>query len=314
MLTSWLLVALGVALLYLGADWLVRGSAAIAARLGLTPLVIGLTVVAFGTSMPEMVVSVGATIDGNGAIAMGNVVGSNIGNIALILGLSALVRPPQIRMQVIRVDLPIMILATLALVVFLLDGQVGRPEGALLLAALAAYTVLSVRAGRAERQPEVLAEFEGVVPRPAVGPGRDLGFLLAGLVLLVVGARALTLGAVAIAEGLGIGQVVIGLTIVAIGTSLPELATSLLAASRGEGDLAIGNVIGSNTFNVLGILGTASLVRPVPQGGLGAVDLAVMVALALLLLPLMRTGFRISRLEGGVLLLLYVGYLVHLIP
>jgi cation:H+ antiporter len=313
MLISWLLIALGIGLLYFGADWLVRGSAAIAARLGLTPLVIGLTVVAFGTSMPEMVVSVGAAYAGNGAIAMGNVVGSNIGNVALILGLSALIAPPRILMQVIRVDLPIMILATLALLVLLMDQRLGRLEGGVLLAALAVYTALSVRGARSERQPEVLAEFEAALPKPGGRPARDLAFVVAGLVLLVLGAQSLTRGAVAIAEGMGISQVVIGLTIVAIGTSLPELATSLLAASRGEGDLAIGNVVGSNTFNILGILGVASLVSPLSSSGLGMVDLAAMTGLALVLLPLMRTGFRISRAEGALLLLFYVGYLAYLV-
>lgn len=305
-------ILLGVGLLYGGAEGLVRGSASVARRLGLSPLVIGLTVVAFGTSMPELVVSVRATLAGAGPIAVGNVVGSNIANIALILGLSALIRPIRVHAQLIRVDVPILIVASVALAVLLQDGRVGRVEGVLFLAGLVGYTVLGLRLARAESA-AVHAEFAEATPPPTGSWARDLVFIAAGLGLLVLGARLLVDGAVTIATSFGVSEAVVGLTIVAVGTSLPELATSLVAAGKGEGDIAVGNVVGSNLFNILGILGTASVVRPLTQTGMTRLDLGVMVGLALVMLPLMRTGFRLSRGEGGFLLavyLVYVGWLL----
>jgi cation:H+ antiporter len=213
----------GVVLLYAGAEGLVRGSASLAARIGLTPLVIGLTVVAFGTSMPELVVSVGATLAGNGAIAAGNVVGSNIGNIALILGLSALVSPPVVNARVVRVDLPILVAVSLALVWMLGDGRVERTEGALLVVALIAYLAFSLRVARTE-PPEIQTEFAEGMPRGPRSPLLDVVFVVVGLGLLVLGARLLVDGAVTIAQGFGVSDAVIGLTVVAIGTSLVHRA------------------------------------------------------------------------------------------
>jgi cation:H+ antiporter len=302
----------GVVLLYAGAEGLVRGSASLAARIGLTPLVIGLTVVAFGTSMPELVVSVGATLAGNGAIAAGNVVGSNIGNIALILGLSALVSPPVVNARVVRVDLPILVAVSLALVWMLADGRVERAEGALLVVALIAYLAFSLRVARTE-PPEIQTEFADGMPRGPRSPLLDVVFVVVGLGLLVLGARLLVDGAVTIAQGFGVSDAVIGLTVVAIGTSLPELATSLIAAGKGEGDIAVGNVVGSNIFNVLGIVGVAALVRPLQGVGMSAVDLGVMFVLTLILLPMMRSGFRVARWEGGALVLGYIAYMAYLV-
>ena len=305
-------ILLGVGLLYGGAEGLVRGSASVARRLGLSPLVIGLTVVAFGTSMPELVVSVRATLAGAGPIAVGNVVGSNIANIALILGLSALIRPIRVHAQLIRVDVPLLIVASVALAVLLQDGRLGRVEGVLFLAGIVGYTVLGLRLARAESA-AVHAEFAEATPPPTGSWARDLIFIGAGLGLLVLGARLLVDGAVTIATSFGVSEAVVGLTIVAVGTSLPELATSLVAAGKGEGDIAVGNVVGSNMFNILGILGTASVVRPLTQTGMTRLDLGVMVGLALVLLPLMRTGFRLSRGEGGFLLAVYVVYVGRLL-
>jgi cation:H+ antiporter len=302
----------GIALLYGGAEGLVRGSSALALRLGLTPLVVGLTVVAFGTSMPELIVSVDATLAGRGSIALGNVVGSNIGNIALILGISALIAPLAVRARIIRLDLPILLAATLLMVVLVADGTVGRGGAGILLAALLAYTGFTLWNARRESA-AVAAEFAAGVPRVGRHAAVDAALLLGGLALLVAGARLLVIGAVAVAEDAGMSEAVIGLTIVAIGTSLPELATSAVAAWRGEGDLAIGNVLGSNIFNILGILGVAGMVRPIAGEGIGAVDLGVMLALTLLLLPMMWTGRRVSRGEGAVLLLAYGAYLGHLL-
>ncbi len=304
-------IVLGVAMLYGGAEGLVRGSASIARRLGLSPLVIGLTVVAFGTSMPELVVSVRAVLSGQSPIAAGNVVGSNIANIALILGLSALVRPLRVQARLIRIDVPLLILATLAMSVLIRNGSFGRVEGAVFTAGVIGYTAMGLGLSRRE-PPTVHAEFAEAAPPPSGSRVRDLAFLALGIGLLVWGARLLVTGAVVAARGMGISEAVIGLTVVAAGTSLPELATSLVAATRGEGDIAVGNVVGSNIFNILGILGVASLVRPLAGAGMSPVDLGVMTGLTLVMLPLMRTGHRISRAEGGFLFAVYVAYIAWL--
>jgi cation:H+ antiporter len=309
MLVSILSILAGIVLLYLGAEGLVRGSASLAVRLGLTPLVIGLTVVSFGTSMPELVVSVDAALAGNSAIAVGNVVGSNIGNIALILGLSALISPTPVHARVIRIDMPIAMAVSLLFILLLRDHQISRIEGGLLVAGLIAYVVWSLRAARTEK-PDVQEEFEEAVPEPTRSVALDVILIVGGLILLVLGARLLVGGAVVIAQFFGMSPALIGLTIVAIGTSLPELATSVVAALKGQGDIAVGNIVGSNIFNILGIAGIASLARPLQQGDISVLDLGVMFGLTLVLLPLMRSGFRISRLEGG---LLFIGYIVYVV-
>lgn len=308
MTSSILLVVGGVVLLYGGAEGLVRGSSAVAARLGLTALVIGLTVVAFGTSMPEMVVSVQAALADRAPIAAGNVVGSNIGNIALILAICALIRPLGVHAQIVKIDLPLMILASLVLWIMLLDDALGRVEGTFLVLGLLSYLVMSLRLAKRETA-AVHEEFAAAVPKAPTNLVLDILLIIGGLALLVMGARMLVTGGTALAQGLGISDAVIGLTVVAIGTSLPELATSVIAALKGEGDIAIGNVVGSNIFNILGILGTASLVAPLRGTEMSALDLGVMIAAAVLLLPLARTGFRINRLEGGLML---VGYLLYI--
>lgn len=302
-------VAAGVVVLYAGAEGLVRGSVSLALRLRITPLAVGLTVVAFGTSMPEMVVSVGAALSGAAAIAAGNVVGSNIANVALILGISAILCTLAVHTRIVRIDLPLMVLTSLVLAAMMLDGNIGRLEGALLAAGLAVYTVLSLRAARRETAAAPLP----VSLPTAMALSTSLALLAGGLVLLVIGARMLVSGAVGIAETSGVSEAVIGLTVVAVGTSLPELATSVLAAFKREGDLAVGNIVGSNIFNILGILGVAALARPLQNTGMSAVDLGVMIALAILLLPLARSGWRLSRWEGGVLFTIYVAYVVHLL-
>ncbi len=307
-----LLILAGLGVLTVGAEGLVRGGAALALRLGITPLAVGLTVVAFGTSSPELVVSLSTALEGRGDLAVGNVVGSNIFNVALILGVAALVRPAAANAQVVRVDVPIVIASSALLVALLADGRLGPLEGTVLLAGAGAYTAYTLWAARREA-PEVQAEADAALPT-ADGPlWRDVLFVAGGLVLLVAGARMLVTGAVSIAEAAGMSEAVIGLTILAAGTSLPELATSLVAALRGQSDIAIGNVVGSNIFNVLGILGVTALVRPLAPGGIGPVDLGVMLVLAVALLPLLRTGFRLDRLEGALLLLAYVGYTTYLL-
>lgn len=312
MLLTTVFMLIGLLLLTAGAEGLVRGASSLARRLGLSPLVIGLTVVAFGTSTPEFVVSLQAALDGNGDIAIGNVVGSNIGNIALILGGAACIAPLRVQAQIIRTEVPIMIGVSLLLSGLLIDGHIGRIDGLLLTLGIVVYTVTTVWRARQETAPAVAAEFDAGVPAQHA-PWRDLLYTAGGLGLLIGGAQLLVSGAVAVAEQIGVSQAVIGLTIVGIGTSLPELATSVAAAARGEGDIAIGNIVGSNIFNILGILGVTALVQPLSSSGLSYVDFAVMVGLAVLLLPVMRTQYTLSRTEGGVLLAIYGGYLIYLL-
>jgi len=315
MITTALAILVGLALLSVGAEALVRGSAALALRLGITPLVVGLTVVAFGTSSPELVVSVKASLDGNGAIALGNVVGSNICNIALILGVSALIKPVRIEAQVIRREIPILIFASILLWAMLAGGELQRWMGLLLTVGLVAYIAFSYGGARAEKNEAVREEFAEALPAPeARRAWVDVLFVLVGLAMLLFGANLFVDGAVAVAERFGVSQAVIGLTIVAVGTSLPELATSIVAAFKGEGDIAVGNAVGSSIFNILCILGVAALIRPMATTGISMVDLAVMTACAVLVMPMMRSGFCLNRWEGIFLLEVYVGYLYYVIP
>ncbi len=296
------LFALGVVLLIAGAQALVRGASGLAAALGVSPLVIGLTVVAWGTSAPEVAVSVDAAVRGSGDIAVGNVVGSNIMNVLLILGLSALVAPLVVARAMSRVHVPLMIGASILLVALAVDGRVGRIDAAVLLVGFAAYTAYSMRSSRG-----------GEAPRP-VGkrrPALDVAFVIAGLGLLVLGARWLVNGAVAFAQALGVSELVIGLTIVAAGTSLPEIATSVVATLKGERDIAVGNVVGSCIFNIVGVLGVSGLAAPDGIAVSGAVlrfDLPVMVAAAVVCLPVFLSGSIISRAEGALFLACYAGY------
>ncbi|MBE2214655.1 MAG: calcium/sodium antiporter [Opitutaceae bacterium] len=309
----WLLVLAGLALLTIGGEGLVRGSSRLARRFGITPLVVGLTIVAFGTSSPELFVSVGAALSGRGDIAVGNVVGSNIGNIGCILAVCALIFPLRVSTQILRVDMPVALLAALVAAVVLSDGRLGTGEAVLLLAGLVAYTTLTVRAARREQTLSVREEYAASVPAPAGSIGVEIAFVAGGLLALMLGARLMVDGAVAIARAAGVSDAVIGLTIVAIGTSLPEFSASLVAAFRRQPDIAVGNIVGSNIFNILGILGAAGAVEPLRAYDLRAVDLGVMVSFTLLLLPFMKTGFRLQRWEGALLLAGYVAYIVHLV-
>jgi cation:H+ antiporter len=309
----WLLVLAGLALLTVGGESLVRGSSRLASRLGVAPLTIGLTIVAFGTSSPELFVSVGAALSGRGDIAVGNVVGSNIGNIGCILAVCALILPLQVSTRILRVDMPVALLAALAATVVLSDGRLGPAESLLLLAGLVTYTVLTVRAARREQTLSVREEFAAALPAPVGSAGTELALVAGGLLALMLGARLMVDGAVAIASAAGVSDAVIGLTIVAIGTSLPEFSASLVAAIRRQPDIAVGNVVGSNIFNILGILGAAGMAEPLRAHDLRALDLGVMVGFTVLLLPFMKTGFRLQRWEGALLLAGYITYVVHLI-
>lgn len=304
----------GLLLLPLGAEGLVRGSTGLALRMGVTPLAIGLTVVAFGTGSPELVVSIEAARAGNSGIALGNVVGSNIGNIALVLALAALAKPMPVRSELIRREVPLMIGVTLLLCVLLLDGELSRLEGLFLVLGAVAYTAFAYWMAKREEADAACEEFDEACAAPERRSVLlDVAFVGAGLVALVLGAQLLLKGAVSVAETLGISEVVIGLTIVAVGTSLPELATSVLASVRDEPDVAYGNVIGSNVLNILAVLGVTALISPFDTSGLRPIDLAVMVATAVLLLPLMWRGRILNRWEGALLLVGYAAYIYSLV-
>jgi cation:H+ antiporter len=303
----------GLVMLVAGAEWLVRGASALAAALGVSPLVIGLTVVAFGTSAPELSVSLGAALAGESDLALGNVIGSNIANILLIVGLSATVAPLLVSTQLIRREVPVMVGVSLAVVVMSLDGQIGRLDGALLVIGIAVYVFESIRESR-QAQATSIANGD-VAPRRMQGRRLALEGLRAvtGLAVLMIGTEGVVGGATAMAAALGVGELLIGLTIVAIGTSLPEAATSIVATLRGERDMAIGNAVGSNIFNLLSILGLTALVRPigVPEEVL-VFDLPMMVAVAVACVPVFFTGGQIARWEGWVFVAYYVAYLVYL--
>ncbi|ASJ98191.1 calcium/sodium antiporter [Shewanella marisflavi] len=304
MFTPLALIA-GLLILILGAESLVRGASALALRLGVTPLVIGLTIVAFGTSTPELAVSLKSAIAGNADIALGNVVGSNIANIGLILGLTALVRPVGVQSQMVKRDIPLMLFSTLLFCGLLSDGGLSRLDGALLASMLVAFLAMSYLFDR--QQATKVEETSRPLP-----PLLSMLLVALGIGMLVGGGALFVDGAVALATQLGMSELLIGLTIVAIGTSMPELITSVVAARRGESDIAIGNLVGSNLFNLLGILGITALIQPI-NASVPAMDLLVMVTLALLLLPLAWSGLRIGRREGALLLLCYLIYLSYLI-
>ena len=307
-------IAASLVLLFFGAEWLVRGSADLAVRLGLTPLVIGLTVVAYGTSTPELIVSSKAALAGQGDIAMGNVIGSNIFNICIILGLSALVYPLRVKLQLLKLDIPIMIGVSLLLLVIFRDFHISRVEAAMLFFGIIIYSVMNIRLARRETSAEVKDEFAQAMPKNSSGLWRDLAFIVLGLGVLVVGSRLLVDNSVSLAKLLGISEAVIGLTIVAAGTSMPELATSVVAAWRKQPDIAIGNVVGSNIYNILSILGFSGLLAPLHCTGIKPLDLSVMLGTAALLLPIMLTGFVVRRWEGAVLIAIYGGYVWMLWP
>lgn len=312
-MTITLLLFFGLALLYIGADLLVRGSVSVALRFGITRLVIGLTIVAFGTSSPELLVSLNAAIKGNSAISLGNVIGSNICNIALILGLSALIKPLKVTIDVVRIQIPIMIAASVALIVMLLDSRLGRLEGLILFLGIILYCVynivVSVKNGKGDTLDEAM-DIPGKIPRSL---GLEIIFLIIGFACLIGGADLLVHGAISFAKALGVSEAVIGLTIVALGTSLPELATSVVASIKGESDISIGNVVGSNIFNILAIIGISTLVYPMVLGEIRFLDLLIMLFVAVLVLPLSKSGFIINRIEGAILILVYFGYIFFLI-
>ncbi len=297
------MVVAGLLALYAGAEGLVKGASSLALRLGITPLVVGLTVVAFGTSAPELLVSLIGTDD----VAVGNILGSNVANFALILGAAALVRPVKIRSKALQRDMPLMVAATVLFVLLAINGVLSRIDGAILLVAMALYLGFNFYiAGR-----QMADESDDLDASDERHPMLSVVLAVVGIVGLVFGARWMVNGSIVIAEYIGVSQLVIGITVVALGTSLPELATSLVAAWRDEMDLSVGNVIGSNVFNLLLVLGVVAAIAPVAiDADALRIDLWVMVAVSILIWPLLRTGHTLGRVEGALLL---VGYFVYMI-
>lgn len=296
--------------LYFGAEGLIRGSASVAIRRGITPLVVGLTIVAFGTSSPEFVVSVASALRGNSGIAFGNIVGSNICNIALILGVSAIITPIKINIQLIKTDIIVMIVVTLLLVIMLFDHSISRIDGGILFLGIIVYTGYTLYMANKKK---ISVDNIGIEVKGK--PWKDIFFIAGGIVLLVIGANLFIEGAIKLAVIMKVSDVIIGLTIVALGTSLPELATSVLAVIKKEGDISVGNIVGSNIFNILCILGFAALMQPIMLTGanqVNYVDMTVMILISVILLPLAWTKLELSRFEGAFLLFLYIGYIYYM--
>jgi cation:H+ antiporter len=323
MILNLVFFVMGLLMLYYGADWLVKGSSSLARNLGLTPLVIGLTVVAFGTSAPELFISVVSSIKDKSMIAVGNVVGSNICNIALVLGVAAIIHPITSNRSVYRRDIPIMLGVSIYLLLISLDSNIGRIEGASLFAGIVLYTYFNYYIAIKESQRDLkddsvafahaVEDIEYVTSR-----SRQVLCITVGIIGVVVGAEVLIDSAVAIMKIFNVSEKFIGLTVVALGTSLPELATSVVAALRKEMDISIGNLVGSNVFNILSVLGAASLIKPIPiPGGLFnsglLIDYLVMIFVGFLPWLMMRKNYIITRRDGFILLVCYTGYVAYLI-
>ena len=307
---AWLIGATslgGLVALFFGARWLVGAASDIARRLGVSPLLIGLTVVAVGTSLPELFVAVSASLGGHPGVSLGNVIGANALNIGLILGIAALVRPIEVSLRVLKWDLPVLFAATALLASFAADAEVGRAEGGLLLGAMVAYLALNITLGRRERKASALS---GAIETPhAASILGDVARGAAGALTLAVGARLLIDGALGVAALLGVSDGVVGMTLVAAGTTLPELVTTLVAAARRQGDLAFGNIIGSNINNALTVVGAAATVAPLAASDVSRAPMYALLGLTLLAAPVMWRGFVINRWEGGLLVCGYAAFL-----
>jgi len=312
MLNEILLIVLSLVLLYFGASWLISGASSMAIRLGISPLIIGLTIVALGTSMPELLVSVKAALQGNGGISVGNVVGSNIFNIGIILGLSAMCYPIVVHAAILRTDIPLMLFSALLFLLFFLDAQISRWEGSIFLLISVAYTYFNVKKAR-EAKAAVKEEFAVALPIKQAYWLVDVLLIILGLAVLIFGSDLLVQYSINLARRFGISDAVIGLTIVAAGTSMPELATSVVAAIKKQSDIALGNVVGSNIYNILIILGASSLITPLYASGIALSDSLLMLGMSALLVPLVRTGFVLQRREGGLLFAIYLAYMFYLL-
>lgn len=314
MLLSIIYILVSLVLLYFGALWLVNGSSSLALKMGISPLVAGLTVVAFGTSSPELVVSINSAISGHGNIAIGNVIGSNLFNICIVLGISALISPLKIKMQLLKIDIPVLMLSTIGFMLLFADRQISRWEGGILVTGIILYTVLNIILARREKSAEVKAIFEKSIADETKKWYWSVGLVVLGIGILVAGSELLVKGGIAIARSLGVGETIIGLTIIAAGTSLPELASSIVATMKKEYDIAIGNIIGSSIFNILAIVGISSTIKPLSAIAISNIDLYVMLGATLLLLPFFRTNYTLKRDEGIFMIGIYLIYMYYLWP
>ncbi len=309
MIILFFFISVGLLLLLVGADFLVRGSVSLGLRLGVTPLVAGLTIVAFGTSSPELMIGVDAAMKGFGSLAIGSAIGSNVCNIALVLGAAAIVRPINIQSQIVRLDIPVMIACSLLLIALLADGLISKGDGILLMFGIAGYIGFSIYSSRRE-QKKIQEEFGEFVRDNLLAWWKEVLLVAIGMTLLIFGGSLLVDNAVRLAESVNIDPAVIGLTIIALGTSLPELATAMLASYRRHSDIAIGNAVGSNIFNILVVVGVSAMIRPLMMGAVAWIDLGVMLAMTLILVPLVATRRQLERWEGGLLVAIYVVYIL----
>ena len=308
------MLIIGLALLVGGGEWLVRGASSIALRLRLSPLVVGLTIVAFGTSAPELFISVQAALEGSPDLAMGNVIGSNICNLALVLGVTAVITSVPVRRDSMRIDWPVTMGASLLLYVVVLDNLISWPEGLLFVGILATYTYLIIRKSRRENKSaeELAAELD--VPPPTASLGKDLLFIVAGTVGLAFGSNWFVDGAQDLAITFGVSERVVGITVLALGTSLPELVTAVIAAVKKETDIALGNLMGSNIFNILSILGITSVIASIRVNDVIIhSDMIWMLLITFLIFPMMLYRRTIARLEGAILLAIYVYYIYSVV-
>jgi cation:H+ antiporter len=313
MLVSIGYIVLGFVLLYGGGEGLVRGAGALALRLGMSPFIIGMTIVAFATSAPELAVSMQAAMAGADDVAIGNVVGSNIANIGLILAICAVIRPVEIQARILRADLPWLIFVSVLLLAFLNDERISRPAGLVFLVGLGLFLYWNIQAARREQEDErVRLEFESAVPQGKQSALMDWVLIIAGLGALVLGGAAFVRGGVGLATALGVSPAVIALSVIAVGTSLPELATSVVASLKGDADIAVGNIVGSNFANILAVLGLTAVFFPLERGDITMIDLTVMLMFALMLVPLILVRNRIGRPEGIALLAAYGAYIAWL--
>lgn len=308
---SLLLLVGGTLLLYFGAEGLIAGSASLAFKVGITPLVIGLTIIAFGTSSPELVVNIQAAFEGKPGIAYGNVIGSNIANIALIIGLASLIRPIKVNVKLVKTDLFILIGASALLIILILDGKLSRLDGIVLFSGIILYNVATIYFARRENK-KILGD---ATPKKQRKTWMDVLFIGGGLAILIVGSDLFLRGAIHIAKTFNVPDGIIGITLVALGTSLPELATSVVASVRNEADISVGNAIGSNIFNILMVLGVAAVIAPInvsaENTGVNIYDLASMTLIALFIYPLARIGMNFSRVKGLILLAFYIIYMLY---
>ncbi len=297
-------------MLYFGAEWLVKGSIAISNKLGVSQLVIGLTVVAFGTSAPELAVSISSAMQGLSDVVVGNVIGSNIVNIGAILGISAIISPILVSKSAIRKEVPIMIGVAFLLLAVIIDGKIDYIDGVLFVIGIIAFTWYSYNSSKKDKDTEIIPASQ-ILQKNVFS--KSIVFIIIGLVLLSGGSFLTVDNALVIGENFGVSELFMGLTIVAIGTSLPELITSIVAAKKGHADLSVGNIVGSNIFNVLGILGITSILSGIAVSEQTLMDVGIMLAFSLVLIPIMRSGFVISRKEGIFLIAGYVGYVIFLL-